>query len=105
VSPPTATVLISGTSAAGKERIARAIHNRSPQKARLFVVANCGALLETLIESKLCGYELGASTMATGSEAARIEQADGGPLLLDEVGEMNSKTQIAISFEDHRSTR
>jgi DNA-binding NtrC family response regulator len=94
VSPTMATVLLSGESGTGKELVARAIHNRSQRAAGPFVTLNCGALPETLLESELFGYERGAFTGAVSTKHGRIEQADGGTLLLDEVSEMSAKTQI-----------
>lgn len=94
VAPTLATVLISGDSGTGKELVARAIHNRSPRKTGPFVVLNCGALPETLLESELFGYERGAFTGALTTKIGRVEQAHGGTLFLDEVGEMAPKTQI-----------
>jgi DNA-binding NtrC family response regulator len=94
VSPTMATVLLSGESGTGKELVARAIHNRSQRKIGPFVTLNCGALPETLLESELFGYERGAFTGALSTKEGRIEQADGGTLLLDEVSEMSAKTQI-----------
>ena len=94
VSPTMATVLLSGESGTGKELVARAIHNRSQRKIGPFVTLNCGALPETLLESELFGSERGAFTGAFSTKQGRIEQADGGTLLLDEVSEMSAKTQI-----------
>ena len=94
VAATTATVLISGESGTGKELAAHAIHNRSARKEGPFVILNCGALPETLLESELFGYERGAFTGALAMKVGRIEQADGGTLFLDEVGEMSPKTQV-----------
>jgi len=94
VSPTMATVLITGESGTGKELVARAIHNRSQRKTAPFVVLNCGALPETLVESELFGHERGAFTGALTMKPGRIEQADGGTLFLDEVSEMSPKTQV-----------
>ena len=94
VSPTMATVLITGESGTGKELVARAIHNRSDRKGGAFVVLNCGALPETLLESELFGHERGAFTGALTAKPGRIEQADDGTLFLDEVSEMTAKTQV-----------
>jgi len=83
-----ATILLLGESGTGKELAARALHLRSRRHAGPFVVVNCGAIPETLIESELFGHRRGAFTGATEEHAGRFERADGGTLLLDEVGEL-----------------
>ena len=91
-----ATVLIRGASGTGKELVARAIYQHSPRKERPFAVINCVAIPETLLESELFGYEAGAFTGATHRKIGKIEQADGGTVLLDEVGDMPSLIQAKI---------
>ena len=88
------TVLLTGESGTGKELVARAIHHRSARAGGPFVTMNCGALPENLFESELFGYEKGAFTGATTTKAGRFELADGGTLLLDEVGELSLKSQV-----------
>jgi transcriptional regulator with PAS, ATPase and Fis domain len=87
------TVLITGESGTGKELIARAIHYNSDRRAKPFVVVNCAALPDTLIESELFGYEKGAFTNASQKKVGRFELAHGGTLFLDEIGELNLGTQ------------
>jgi len=87
------TVLIQGESGTGKELIARAIHFNSDRRAKPFVVVNCAALPDTLIESELFGYEKGAFTNASQKKVGRFELAHGGTLFLDEIGELNLGTQ------------
>ena len=88
------TVLLTGESGTGKELVARAIHHKSHRANGPFVTLNCGALPENLFESELFGYEKGAFTGATTNKMGRFELADGGTLLLDEVGELSLKSQV-----------
>ncbi len=96
VAPTPATVLIQGESGVGKELIARAIHERSQRGNGPLISLNCGAIPESLLESELFGFEKGAFTGADAPRPGKIEMADKGTLFLDEVGEMNSKTQIEL---------
>jgi len=96
VAASSATVLIQGESGAGKELVARAIHERSGRRNRPFVAVNCAALPETLLESELFGYEKGAFTGAEGRKVGRFELADGGTLFLDEVSDLSPVTQPKI---------
>lgn len=94
VAPTNATVLIRGESGVGKELIANAIHNHSRRKDKPYRTINCGALYRELLESELFGHERGAFTGATTRKLGLFEQANGGTLLLDEVGEMGPETQV-----------
>jgi len=89
-------VLIQGETGTGKELIARAIHYNSPRKGRKFVAVNCGALVETLLESELFGHEKGAFTGAATRRSGVFEVADGGTLFLDEIGEISPSTQVRL---------
>ncbi len=90
------TVLIEGKSGTGKELIARAIHSLSRRKSGPFVAINCAALPETLLESELFGYMKGAFTNAVGDKPGRFALADGGTILLDEIGELSPVLQVKL---------
>jgi len=96
VAPTDATVLIQGESGTGKELVARAIHNNSLRKDSPFIVINCSAYPATLLESELFGHEKGAFTGAVRQKAGRFEQADGGTVFLDEIGEISPTAQIKL---------
>jgi DNA-binding NtrC family response regulator len=101
------TVLITGESGTGKELIARAIHYNSDRRSKPFVVVNCAALPDTLIESELFGYEKGAFTNAAQRKIGRFELAHSGSLFLDEIGELNLSTQAKFlrAIEQETFTR
>ncbi len=96
VAPENATVLILGDSGSGKELVAQAIHNLSPRKNKNFVVVNCAALSDTLLESELFGHVKGAFTDAIKDKKGRFELADKGTLFLDEIGETSENFQVKL---------
>jgi DNA-binding NtrC family response regulator len=96
VAPTQATVLLTGETGVGKERFARALHELSNRADKPFVAVNCAALPAELIEAELFGVEKGAYTGAHAARAGRFERADGGTLLLDEVGEMPMAAQTKL---------
>ena len=96
VAPSKTTVLIEGESGTGKELVAQAIHSLSGRPENKFVAVNCAALSPQLLESELFGHEKGSFTGAGQRRIGRFEQADGGTIFLDEIGEIDAGTQVRL---------
>ncbi len=107
VGPTDATVLVLGRSGTGKELVARAIHASSPRRYGPLVAVHCGALAEGLLESELFGHEKGAFTGASYHHKGKFEQASGGTIFLDEIGEVSPRVQVDLLrvLEEKRVTR
>ncbi len=96
VANSSASILIAGPSGAGKELVARAIHEHSTRRGKSFVALNCGAIPSELIESELFGHERGSFTGAISRRIGRFEEADKGTLFLDEIGDMRFDMQVKL---------
>lgn len=96
VAPDDTSVLVLGESGTGKEKIAHTIHKLSPRKNKPFITVNCAALPLTLIESELFGHEKGSFTGANEKRIGKFEQADGGSIFLDEIGELPLEAQVKL---------
>ena len=96
VAPTDISVLVSGESGVGKENIPKIIHQLSHRKHKPYIAVNCGAIPEGTIDSELFGHEKGAFTGATGARKGYFEEADGGTIFLDEVGELPIGTQVRL---------
>jgi len=96
IAPHFRTVMVTGATGTGKELVARALHRLSPASSGPFVVCNCSALVDTLVESELFGYVRGAFTGATQDKVGLFEHADGGTIFMDEVGELTPAAQAKL---------
>ncbi len=107
VAPTDARVLITGPNGAGKEMVARQLHQLSPRAGGPLVEVNCAAIPSELIESELFGHEKGSFTSAVKQRIGKFEQADGGTLFLDEIGDMSLSAQAKVlrALQEHKITR
>lgn len=107
VAPSDARVLITGGNGAGKEGVARMIHEKSARASGPFIEVNCAAIPSELIESELFGHEKGSFTSAIAQRKGKFELADGGTLFLDEIGDMSSSAQAKVlrALQENRITR
>jgi len=96
VAPSRSTVLVTGESGVGKELVARAIHRNSPRAAAAFIAINCGAITESLLEAELFGHVKGSFTGAVADKHGMFEEAGGGTILLDEIGETSLALQVKL---------
>ena len=107
VAPTDARVLITGSNGTGKELVARALHENSARSAGPFIEVNCAAIPSELIESELFGHEKGAFTSAIKQRKGKFEQADGGTIFLDEIGDMSLSAQAKVlrALQENKITR
>ncbi len=107
VAPTDARVLITGPNGSGKELIAKALHNQSNRSKKPFIEVNCAAIPSELIESELFGHEKGAFTSAVKTKKGKFEQAEGGTIFLDEIGDMSASAQAKVlrALQENKITR
>jgi DNA-binding NtrC family response regulator len=107
VAPTDARVLITGANGTGKELVARSLHDKSTRAAGPFIEVNCAAIPSELIESELFGHEKGAFTSAIKQRKGKFEQADGGTIFLDEIGDMSLSAQAKVlrALQENKITR
>lgn len=107
VAPTDARILITGPNGTGKELVARWVHSKSPRSGQTLIEVNCAAIPTELIESELFGHEKGAFTGATQQRIGKFEQANGGTIFLDEIGDMSLKAQAKVlrALQENKITR